>query len=114
MAFFESFSASLQQKWLDYYQRNRSWIKLQMKVSVAKTADGGQRPASLFILGVVNALEPRLSTFMVPFYQLNPDADTLINVLGLNFDPEQELAKRSEAAAQTTDAEVIGLLPDAE
>ena len=114
MGFFEKFTAALQQKWLDYFQSNRSWIILQMKVAAANTPDGGKRPSSYFILGVVNALEPKLGNLMIPFYQLNPDADKLVDVLGLNFDTEKELAKRAEQTTQTQEAEVIPLLPDSD
>lgn len=86
---------------------------MQMKVTAVKTPDGGQRPPSYLILGAMNALETKLSNLMVPFYQLNSDADVIVNVLGLNFDPDLEIAKRSEQAAQTQDAEVSHLLPDA-
>ncbi|HEY9650958.1 MAG TPA: DUF5331 domain-containing protein, partial [Coleofasciculaceae cyanobacterium] len=78
------------------------------------TPDGGKRPSSLFILGVVNALEPKLGNLMVPFCQLNSDAEKLIDVLGLNFDPEMELAKRGERTTQTQEAEIIPLLPDSD
>ncbi|MEO8890156.1 MAG: DUF5331 domain-containing protein [Coleofasciculaceae cyanobacterium] len=112
MGFFEKFTDNLQQKWLEYFQSNRSWIILQMKVSAANTPDGGKRPSSDFILGVVNALEPKLGNLMVPFNQLNPDAEKLIDVLGLNFDAEKELAKRAEQTAQTQQAEIVPLLTD--
>jgi hypothetical protein len=114
MTFFENFTSALKQKWLEYFQANRSWIALQMKVTVVKTPDGGQRPSSLFILGVINAIEPKLTNLMVPFYKLNSDADALVTVLGLHFDPDLEIAKRSEDAAKTKDAEIVGLLPDSE
>ncbi|MEW6494800.1 MAG: DUF5331 domain-containing protein [Cyanobacteriota bacterium] len=114
MGFFEKFTAALQQKWLDYFQANRSWIILQMKVAAANTPDGGKRPSSYFILGVVNALEPKLGNLMVPFCQLNSDAEKLVDVLGLNFDPEKELVKRAEQSAQTQEAEIVHLLPDSD
>ena len=44
------------------------------------TGDGGL--PSFLILGVVNALEPKLSNLMVPFYQLNSDEDALVQVAG--------------------------------
>jgi hypothetical protein len=57
------------------FQDNRSWITLQMQVESVYTPDGGRRPSSYFILGVVNALEPELGQLMLPFSQLNPDAE---------------------------------------
>jgi hypothetical protein len=114
--FFEKFTISLKEKWLEFFRINRSWISLQMKVALVKTPDGGQRPNSYFILGAINALEPKLGNFMVPFHKLNGDPDKLVDVLGLNFDPDLELAKRSEEVvqAQSRDVEIMGLLPDNE
>lgn len=91
MAFFENFVSVIRQKWLDYVQANRAWLEIQMGQTSVRTPDGGRRPSSFLILGVVNALEPKLSNLMVPFYQLNPDEDALVDVLGLNFDPEMVL-----------------------
>ncbi|MFM6037512.1 MAG: DUF5331 domain-containing protein [Sphaerospermopsis kisseleviana] len=94
MAFFDSFTDSIKQKWLQFFQVNRDWITLQMAVESVYTPDGGKRPSSYLILGVVNALEPKLAQLMFPFAKLNPDADTLIDVLGLHFDPDIVLGNR--------------------
>ncbi|MGH8000249.1 MAG: DUF5331 domain-containing protein, partial [Brasilonema sp.] len=94
MAFFDSFTESLRQKWLQFFQVNRDWISLQMEVESVYTPDGGRRPPSYLILGVINALEPKLAQLMLPFSKLNPDADTLVEVLELNFDPDIALGNR--------------------
>lgn len=94
MAFFDSFTDSIKQKWLQFFQINRDWIILQMAIESVYTPDGGKRPSSYLILGVVNALEPKLAQLMFPFAKLNPDADTLIEVLGLHFDPDIVLGNR--------------------
>lgn len=94
MAFFNSFTDSIKQKWLQFFQVNRDWITLQMAIESVYTPDGGKRPSSFLILGVVNALEPKLAQLMFPFAKLNPDADTLIEVLDLNFDPDIVLGNR--------------------
>ncbi len=91
MAFFENFTSVIRDKWLDYFRANRTWLEVQMSSTSVRTPEGGRRPSSFLILGVVNALEPKLSNLMVPFYQLNSDEDALIDVLGLNFDPEAVL-----------------------
>ncbi|MEM7796611.1 MAG: DUF5331 domain-containing protein [Cyanobacteria bacterium P01_C01_bin.118] len=91
MAFFENFTTSIRDKWLNYVQDNRAWLELQMNNVSVRTPDGGRRPSSLLILGVINAIEPKLSNLMVPFYKLNSDEDALVEVLGLNFDPEMAL-----------------------
>ncbi|WP_204137915.1 DUF5331 domain-containing protein [Halomicronema sp. CCY15110] len=103
MAFFENFVSVIRQKWLDYVESNREWLHLQMRMTSVRTPDGGRRPSSFLILGVVNALEPKLGNLMVPFYQLNSDEDALVEVLGLNFDPEMALAGGS--LPTTVDAE---------
>jgi Family of unknown function (DUF5331) len=94
MAFFHSFTESLKQKWLQFFQVNRDWIVLHMEVESVYTPDGGRRPPSYLILGVANALEPKLAQLMLPFSRLNPDADTLIEVLDLHFDPDIALGNR--------------------
>jgi hypothetical protein len=65
-----------------------------MEVESVYTPDGGKRPPSYLILGVLNALEPKLAQLMLPFAKLNPDADTLIEVLDLHFDPDFALGNR--------------------
>lgn len=99
MAFFYSFTDSLKQKWLQFYASNRDWIKLHMEVDSVYTPDGGKRPSSYLILGVANALEPKLAQLMLPFSKLNADADTLVEVLDLHFDPDTALGKEPMEAA---------------
>lgn len=94
MAFFHSFTDSIKQKWLQFFQANRDWITLHEEVESVYTPDGGKRPSSYLILGIVNALEPKLAQLMLPFSRLNPDADTLIEVLDLHFDPDIALGNR--------------------
>ncbi len=103
MMTFEEIKATLPDKWLDYYQNNRSWIKPLMNSRKwwQKTPDDGKRPAADIILGAITALEPKLSLWMPPFCQLNSDGNKLIEVLGLNFDPEKEIKKREEEKAKS-------------
>ncbi len=96
MAFFDTFSVALKQKWLEYYQANRSWLILHMTVhNTVATPDGGRRPASYLILGILVALEPELQQLMLPLSMLKADADSLLEVLGLNFDPDLALGLES-------------------
>jgi hypothetical protein len=116
MAFFESFTSSIKQKWLDYYQVNRLWLELQMEGRSVRTPDGGRRPCSALILGVVNSLEPKLANLMVPFFKLNGDEDAIIEVLQLNFDPDMMLGNSRHSSAGSVsdhDLEVSGFLPNA-
>ncbi|MEM8804650.1 MAG: DUF5331 domain-containing protein [Cyanobacteria bacterium P01_G01_bin.38] len=113
MAFFENFTSVIRQKWLDYVRANRPWLEMQMRETSVRTPDGGRRPSSFLVLGVVNALEPKLSNLMVPFYQLNADEDALVEVLGLNFDPEMVLDNDgSGPTLNATPDEDMPLLPD--
>ncbi len=99
MAFFDDFTSALKQKWLQYYQVNHSWLNLQMELEAVDTPDGGRRPPSYLILGILNALEPKLAQLMLPFARLNPSADALIQVLELDFDPDIALGNRQPGQA---------------
>ena len=98
MMTFEKLKATLPDKWLDYYQINRCWIKplMDSRSLWKQIPNCGKRPSADIILGALTALEPKLSFWMQPFCELNPDVDKIIKVLGLNFDPEKELEKREE------------------
>ena len=99
MAFFYTFTDSLKGKWLEFFQINRDWIRLHIEIESVYTPDGGKRPSSYLILGVVNALEPKLAQLMLPFSRLNTDADILVEVLGLNFDPDVALGNRIQTSS---------------
>lgn len=103
MAFFGSLKNSLKQKWLQYFQSNRSWISLHSSVA---TPDGGKRPPSYLILGVINALEPQLQEWMLPFSKLNLNVDTLIDVLELNFDPGLMLGNSTQATIEVKERQI--------
>ncbi len=104
MMTFEQIKASLPDKWLDYYQVNRCWIKplMDSRNLWKQIPNNGQRPSASIILGVITALEPELAYWMPPFCELNPDFDKFVDVLGLNFDPETELNNREEEKAKST------------
>lgn len=114
MAFFEDLKVSLRQKWLRFFQANRSWLNLYIEAASVATPDGGKRPASYLILGVVNALEPQVAQLMLPFSKLNPDVDSLIEVLELNFDPNLALENSPIQATEQPEAEIQEVLSDAE
>ncbi|WNN91534.1 DUF5331 domain-containing protein [Gloeocapsopsis dulcis] len=112
MAFFEDLKISLRQKWLRFFQANRSWLNLYMDAASVATPDGGKRPASYLILGVINALEPQVAQLMLPFSKLNPDVDSLIEVLELNFDPNLVLENSPiQAATEQPEAELSQEVP---
>lgn len=107
MAFFTNLKTSLKQKWLQYFQLNRSWIARQMEVEHVTTPDGGRRPSSHLIVGVVSVLEPQLSELLMPFAQLNPDVNALIDVLELNFDPDRGGGNPSTSSNFTANSRAI-------
>jgi hypothetical protein len=107
----EKFKAELKEKWLNYYETNRSWLQHYMD------EDGGwsdeveydkkelksleldrdyypRRPECYFILGVVSVLEPSIQGLLSFAGSLATDSEQLLEALGLNFDPELELKKR--------------------
>ncbi|MFN7257411.1 MAG: DUF5331 domain-containing protein [Microcystis sp.] len=98
MSNFEELKASLPRRWLDYYQNNQAWIKSLMdsRGSWRKTPDGGKRPSADIIIGAMTVLESQLSVWMYHFCQLNSDGDKLLEVLGLNFDPEKKQLEKKE------------------
>lgn len=103
MAFFGSLKNSLKQKWLQYFQSNYSWISLHSSVA---TPDGGKRPPSYLILGVINVLEPQLQEWMLPFSKLNLNVDTLIDVLELNFDPDLMLGSSTQSTIEEKEQKI--------
>jgi Family of unknown function (DUF5331) len=114
MSFFEKFKETLKPKWLDYYQINRSWIKTLMDArnGWVSTPDKGTRPSADLILGAITALEPRLAELMLPFCELNSNAEKLVELMGLHFDPRIELEKRAAEAATSQEASILPLLTD--
>ena len=109
----EQFKAELKDKWLDYYQANRSWLKHCMD------EDNGwsdsvdyeeeelenfevdedyepRRPECYFILGVASVLEPSVRGLLAFAGSLTTDSEDLVKALGLDFDPELELKKRPQ------------------
>ncbi len=85
---------SLKLKWLTYYRDNRDWID---KLGIWITTNGQRRPSSGFILASLAALEPNLNSLLPLVVDLSSNPDRIINALGLNFSPDQELKALMEA-----------------
>ncbi|MGL5939721.1 MAG: DUF5331 domain-containing protein [Waterburya sp.] len=110
----EQFKAELKEKWLSYYQTNRSWLKRYMSINKGwrdivqtyskeelqslEVKDNYQprRPECYFILGVVSVLEPSLKGLFAFMEYSTGSSEQLVKTLGLDFDPELELKKRSQ------------------
>ena len=87
----ERLRVELQEKWLDYYQANRVWLE-------QLNGYGHRIDDSWFILGIITALETKseLKELLQYFLLVTKDCDSIIKALGLDFDPELELKKRSQ------------------
>ena len=109
----EQFQAELRNKWLDYYQTNRSWLQHCMDEDSgwSDSVDYDEeelesyeldveyeprRPECYFILGVASVLEPSVKGLLAFAGSLTTDSEQLVKALGLDFDPELELKKRSQ------------------
>lgn len=109
----EQFKAELKEKWLNYYQENRSWLQHCMNEnsgwcdcvdyeeeelkSLGVDKDYcPRRPECYFILGVISVLEPSARGLLSFMTHLNDDSEDLVKALGLDFDPELELKKRPQ------------------
>ncbi|MGB2927240.1 MAG: DUF5331 domain-containing protein [Limnothrix sp.] len=94
MSFFEQIKPSIKTKWLDYYENNQEWLKLLMDSGeFVATPDGGRRPQGSVIMGTVSSLEPRLAEILYHFFLVHANFDTVVDVVGLHFDPAAELSK---------------------
>jgi hypothetical protein len=100
VSFFEQIKPSLKTKWLDYYDNNQEWFRLLMDGGdYVDTPDGGRRPAATLILGSMSALEPRLAEILYHFFLVHANFDTVVEVVGLNFDPDLEMKNVARESA---------------
>ena len=93
----EQLRVELKEKWLNYYQVNRVWLE-------QLNGHGHRINDSWFILGIITALETKseLKELLQYFLLVTKDCDSIIRALGLDFDPELELKKRSQQTANQT------------
>ncbi|MDJ0690955.1 MAG: DUF5331 domain-containing protein [Xenococcaceae cyanobacterium MO_188.B32] len=113
----KQFKAELKDKWLDYYQANRSWLEHYMNknkgwcdlvgydkeylATLGFDKDySSRRPKSYFILGVISVLEPSVKGLFNFIGYSTADSDEMVKALGLGFDPNIELKKRSQQLEQ--------------
>ncbi len=109
----EQFKSQLREKWLNYYQANRSWIfALNLQHGHRWQSNGYHysRPSSTFIIPVMTALEPQLACFM-PGWCKNGKLDQVLVHLGLDFDPDFAITQRE---LQTIETKAVSLLPESE
>ena len=108
----EQFKAELKDKWLDYYEANRSWLQHYMDINTnwydsfrydeKELASLGfhknyspRLPNCYFILGVVSVLEPSIKGLFAFMEYSTANSEKIVTALGLDFEPEIELKKRS-------------------
>jgi hypothetical protein len=96
----------LKQQWLEYYRNNRPWIT---RLRVWTNVDGVRRPSSGFILASLAALEPNLNQLLPLIVDLSADPDRIVQALGLDFNPDQQISTLAESAAESNPR----LLPEA-
>ncbi|MBF2057124.1 MAG: hypothetical protein IGQ45_07840 [Cyanobacterium sp. T60_A2020_053] len=92
----------IKEKWLDYWEKNRTWIITSCQYNgYRKTPDNGRRPRSEFIIVVLTILSSQFAqTWLEIFYSLNSNEDDIVKALGLDFDPDLELKKRQDSEQQ--------------
>ncbi|MDS3860602.1 DUF5331 domain-containing protein [Thermosynechococcaceae cyanobacterium BACA0444] len=93
----EQLRQTIKTKWLAYYENNRHWIT---RLAVWVNYQGKRRPSAGFILGTLSVLEPQLTYVLPVIVDLSNDPDRLILALGLNFNPDEELAKLDHQALE--------------
>ena len=105
LSLFEELKPTLKDKWLNYYEANRLWLK--ELPNYYNAPEKGSRPTSELILGVITTLEPRLKELLFNFLLVSKDINKIVDVLGLNFDPEKELEKRRKQNCNNQPKEIV-------
>lgn len=104
-AVFEQMKVELKEKWLDYYEANRDWIKSanlhrvwQWQKVVNNEKVNFYCPDSKLIIGVITVLDDRVSGFIYASKELSRkiDCDFIVIGLGLAFDVEVALEERQK------------------
>ena len=103
----EHLRRSLKALWLDYYRENRVWLT---KLGVWVNCEGNRRPSSSFILGTLSVLEPQLTQMLPLVVDLSSNPDRVVMALGLNFNPDEELAAIELATIEQASSEEVKLL----
>ena len=96
LSLFEELKPTIRDKWLDYYEANKSIINKLMDMGYKARYSNHKCPTSEFIVGTVSALEPKLEEYLFCFFLVCDDLGKIVTTLELDFDPEVELKKREE------------------
>ena len=99
---FEKLKVTLNDKWLDYYEVNRSWIKRILP----KNRNGYNEyldsdTLAYFVLGVITVIEPKVKECLELFSELNKEPKSLLGVLGIDYLAlDEKLKERAEKRAK--------------
>lgn len=104
---------SLKNKWLNYYAENREWVT---RIGVWVNCGEQRRPSSSFILATLSTLEPQLTQMLPLIVELSNNPDRIVAALGLNFNPDEQLAtiakEREQVAIQESLAKMLPAAPE--
>jgi hypothetical protein len=103
----EHLRKSLKAQWLGYYRNNRDWLT---RLGIWVNCEGKRRPSSSFILGTLSTLEPQLTQMLPLVVDLSSNPDRIVIALGLNFNPDDELAALAKAE-KPSGKEGVKMLP---
>ena len=116
---FEQMKSELREKWLNYYEINRDWIKIskihqgQGWVEVIEDKNVSLYcPDSKLIIGFVSALDKRVSKFIYISMQFSGvcNLDKIVQGLGLRFDPDIALKEREKTMQEKEEIQEAKLL----
>ncbi|UXE61955.1 MAG: DUF5331 domain-containing protein [Woronichinia naegeliana WA131] len=120
------YKALVREKLLDAYENNplvlEKILQLREKANLIEYSQyNGQMIAFLnryYLAGIIVALCPEATNFITTVLEFNSDLFSVLNTIGLNFDPRPELEKRAEERKLAQEAtlvqnnNVIGLLSE--
>ena len=104
------YKALIREKLLDAYEKNpyvlEKIIQLKNKADLS-TNNKYKFFSHTYLAGILVALCPEITNFITVSLDFNSDLDSVLYILGLNFDPRPELAKRAEARKLAQEATLI-------
>jgi hypothetical protein len=111
------YKALVKEKLLDAYENNplvlEKILQLREKANLIEYSQyNGQMIAFLnryYLAGIIVALCPEATNFITTALEFNSDLFSVLNTIGLNFDPRPELEKRAETRKL---AQEVTLIPE--
>ncbi len=102
MSEFEKLKATLNDKWLDYYEVNCSWIiRILPKHTNGYNQYVDSETLAYVVLGVITAIKPKVKEFLELFSELNQDPRSILRVLSIDYLAlDEKLKERPEERAK--------------